>query len=111
MDEQKVRRPRRTAEQKAADIDAKIQKLNEDLESIEARRTAANQEFDAKAATVKERIAVLEQQKKDILAPKPPRKPRKTKKQKIQELIQTASKSGLKPEEIAERLGLAQTEE
>ena len=53
----------------------------------------------------------LEQQKKDVLAPKPPRKPRKTKKQKIQELIQTASKSGLKPEEIAERLGLAQTEE
>lgn len=52
MDEQKVRRPRRTAEQKAADIDAKIQKLNEDLESIEARRTAANQEFDAKAAAV-----------------------------------------------------------
>ena len=81
------------------------------MESIEARRTAANQEFDAKAAAVKERIAVLEQQKKDILAPKPPRKPRKTKKQKIQELIQTASKSGLKPEEIAERLGLAQTEE
>lgn len=111
MDEQKVRRPRRTAEQKAADIDAKIQKLNEDLESIETRRTAANQEFDAKAATVKERIAVLEQQKKDVLTPKPPRKPRKTKKQKIQELIQTASKSGLKPEEIAERLGLAQTEE
>lgn len=70
MDEQKVRRPRRTAEQKAADIDAKIQKLNEDLESIEARRTAANQEFDAKAAAVKERIAVLEQQKKDVLAPK-----------------------------------------
>lgn len=99
MDEQKVRRPRRTAEQKAADIDAKIQKLNEDLESIEARRTAANQEFDAKAAAVKERIAVLEQQKKDILAPKPPRKPRKTKKQKIQELIQTASKSGLESPE------------
>ena len=111
MDEQKVRRPRRTAEQKAADIDVKIQKLNEDLESIEARRTAANQEFDAKAAAVKERIAALEQQKKDVLTPKPPRKPRKTKKQKIQELIQTASKSGLKPEEIAERLGLTQTEE
>lgn len=111
MDEQKVRRPRRTAEQKAAEIDAKIQKLNEDLDNIEARRTAANQEFDAKSAATKERIAVLAQQKKDILAPKPPRKPRKTKKQKIQELIQSASKSGLKPEEIAERLGLAQTEE
>lgn len=111
MEEQKVRRPRRTAEQKAAEIDAKIQRLNENLEDIEVKRTAANQEFDAKAASVKERIAALEQQKKDILAPKPPRKPRKTKKQKIQELIQSASKSGLKPEEIAERLGLAQTEE
>lgn len=111
MDEQRVRRPRRTAEQKAADIDAKIQKLNEDLEGVEAKRAAAMQEFDAKVAAVKERIEALEQQKKEILAPKPPRKPRKTKKQKIQELIQSASKSGLKPEEIAERLGLAQTEE
>ena len=111
MDEQKVRRPRRTAEQRAADIDAKIQKLNEDLEGVEAKRAAAMQEFDAKAATVKDRIEALEQQKMEILAPKPPRKPRTTKKQKIQELIQTASKSGLKPEEIAERLGLAQTEE
>ena len=111
MDEQKVRRPRRTAEQRVADIDAKIQKLNEDLEGVEAKRAAAMQEFDAKAAAVKGRIEALEQQKKDILAPKPQRKPRKTKKQKIQELIQSASKSGLKPEEIAERLGLAQTEE
>ena len=111
MEEQKVRRPRRTAEQRAADIDAKIQKLNEDLEGVEAKRAAAMQEFDAKAASVKERIAALERKKKEILAPKPPRKPRKTKKQKIQELIQSASKSGLKPEEIAERLGLAQTEE
>ena len=111
MEEQKVRRPRRTAEQRAADIDAKIQKLNEDLEGVEAKRAAAMQEFDAKAASVKERIAALEQQKKEILAPKPTRRPRKTKKQKIQELIQSASKSGLKPEEIAERLGLAQTEE
>ena len=111
MDEQKVRRPRRTAEQRAADIDAKIQKLNEDLEGVEVKRAAAMQEFDAKAATVKERIEALERQKMEILAPKPPRKPRKTKKQKIQELIQSASKSGLKPEEIAERLGLAQTEE
>ena len=69
------------------------------------------QEFDTKVATVKERIEALERKKMEILAPKPPRKPRKTKRQKIQELIQTASKSGLKPEEIAARLGLAQTEE
>ena len=111
MDEQKVRRPRRTAEQRAADIDAKIQKLNEDLEGVEAKRAAVMQEFDTKVATVKERIEALERKKMEILAPKPPRKLRKTKRQKIQELIQTASKSGLKPEEIAARLGLAQTEE
>ena len=43
----------------------------------------------------------MEQKKKDILAPKPPRKPRKTKKQKIQDLIKSASKAGLKPEEKA----------
>ena len=60
---------------------------------------------------MKERIAALEQKKQDILAPKPPRKPRKTKKQKIQALIQSASKSGLKPEEIAQRLGLDQPED
>lgn len=110
MDEPKMRRPRRTAEQKTAEIDAKIQKLNQDMENIEAKRAAAMQEFDTKAASVKERIEALEQQKQELLAPKPPRKPRKTKKQKIQELIQCANKSGLKPEEIAERLGLNQAE-
>lgn len=111
MDEQKVRRPRRSAQQKADEIDAKIEKLNQDIDGIEAKRAAAMQDFDSKVASVKERIEVLTQQKAEILAPKPPRKPRKTKKQKIQELIQRASKAGLKPEEIAERLGFDQTEE
>ncbi len=111
MDEQKEKRTRRTPQQLADDIDAKIQKLNQDIEGLEAKRAAANADFDAKAATLKERIAILEQKKEDILKPKPPRKPRKTKKQKIQEIINLASKSGLKPEEIAERLGVGQTEE
>ncbi len=110
MDEQK-KRIRRTPEQLAEEIDGKIQKLNEDLETLAAKRDAANQEFDVKETAVKERIAALEQKKKDILNPKPPRKPRKTKKQKIQELIKSASKAGLKPEEIAQRLGLDQPEE
>ena len=52
----------------------------------------------------------LDKQKAAILAPKPPRKPRKTKKQKIQDLMKQAQKSGLKPEEIAERLGLTMNE-
>jgi len=111
MEEGKVRRPRRTAQQKADEIDAKIEKLNQDIEGLEVKRAAAMQDFDTKVAAVKERIDALVQQKTELLAPKPPRKPRKTKKQKIQEIIQFANKSGLKPEEIAERLGLEQAEE
>ena len=68
-------------------------KLNQELETIAAKRAAANEEFDKKETSVKGKIAALEQKKKDILAPKPPRKPRKTKKQKIQDLIKSASSS------------------
>ncbi len=110
MDEQKVRRTRRTPQQLLEDIDAKIQKMEQDIEELAAKRDAANADFDAKEATIKNRIAALEQRKEDILKPKPARKPRRTKKQKIQEIINLASKSGLKPEEIAERLGVGQTE-
>lgn len=110
MEEGKARRPRRTAQQKADEIDAKIEKLNQDIEGLEVKRAAAMQDFDTKVAAVKERIDALVQQKTELLAPKPPRKPRKTKKQKIQEIIQLANKSGLKLEEIAERLGLEQAE-
>lgn len=48
----------------------------------------------------------MEAKKKEILAPKQPRKRRKSKKQKLQEIVQQAQKSGLKPEEIAELLGI-----
>ncbi len=108
MDEQTTKRPRRTPQQMAVAVDSKIQQLNQELETLAAKRAAANEDFDKKEAAIKERIAVLEQKKKDLLAPKPPRKPRKTKKQKIQDLIKSASKAGLKPEEIAQRLGLDQ---
>ena len=111
MDEQTAKRTRRTPQQMAADVDSKIEKLNQELETIAAKRAAANEEFDKKETSVKGKIAALEQKKKDILAPKPPRKPRKTKKQKIQDLIKSASKAGLKPEEIAQRLGLDQPED
>ena len=107
---QTTKRVRRTSQQIAEEIDVKIQKLNQDLETLAAKRAAVNEDFDKKAAAVKEKIAGLEQRKQDLLAPKSSRKPRKTKKQKIQELIKTASKAGLKPEEIAQRLGLDSTE-
>ena len=108
MDEQTAKRTRRTPQQMAEDVDSKIEKLNQELETIAAKRAAANEDFDKKETSVKGKIAALEQRKKDILAPKPPRK---TKKQKIQDLIKSASKAGLKPEEIAQRLGLDQPEE
>lgn len=63
--------------------------------------------FDDKVAAAEKRIKSLEAKKSEILAPKPPRKPRKTKKQKIQEILKEAQKKGLKPEEIAERLGIS----
>lgn len=110
MDEQR-KRTRRTPEQLAEEVDSKIQKLDNELVALAAKRDAANEEFNKKETAIKERIAALEQKKKDILKPKPPRKPRKTKKQKIQELIKNASKAGLKPEEIAQRLGLDQPED
>lgn len=111
MDEQKAKRIRRTPEQIAEELDVKIQKLDQDLANLEEKRAAANAEFDAKAAAIKERIELFNQKKKHVLSPKTQRKHRKSKKQKIQELINCASKSGLKPEEIAKLLGLEETEE
>ena len=78
MDEQNTKRTRRTPQQMAEAVDRKIEKLNQELESLAAKRDAANEDFDKKETAVKERIAALEQKKKDILAPKPPRKPRKS---------------------------------
>ena len=48
---------------------------------------------------------LVEAKKAEILAPKK-RKPRKTKKQKLEAILKQAQKAGLKPEEIAERLGV-----
>ncbi len=107
MDENEIRRVRRTPEQRAADIDAQIAEQENSIARIEERKQAAVAEFDRKIETVQKRIAVLQEKKKALLAPKPPRRPRKTKKQKIAELLKEAQRSGLKPEEIAERLGIS----
>ncbi len=106
MEENKAKRIRRSPEQLAADLDTKIEALKGRLDVIEAERAAANEKFDIKTAEVNDRIKALMNKQKSLLAPKPPRKPRKTKKQKIQDLLKQAEKSGLKPEEIAERLGI-----
>ena len=106
MEEQKAKRTRRTPEQMIEAIEAKMQKLTQEIEAIEEKRMATNQEFDQRVEAVKGKIAAMEQRKKEILAPKPPRKPRKTKKQKIAEIVKQAQKSGMKPEQSAEALGV-----
>ena len=93
-------------EERIAEIDSKIQELSNQIQVIEDKKQKAVAAFDDRIAKVQARIEGLNKQKTDILSPKPPRKPRKTKKQKIQDLIKQAQKAGLKPEEIAERLGL-----
>lgn len=106
MDEQMKKRVRRTPEQLAAGFDEKIAKLNQDLAANENKREAAMQSFDRKATEINAKIEEYIKRKEAVLAPKPRRKPRKTKKQKIDEIVKLAVKSGLKPDEVAEKLGI-----
>lgn len=68
------------------------------------RRSAEERiaEIDKKIAAHKASIAVLEEKKKAILNPKP----RITKAAKMKAIIEGAKKSGMSPEEIAEKLGI-----
>ena len=106
MDEQMKKRVRRTPEQLAAGFDEKIAKLNQDLAANENKREAAMQSFDRKATEINAKIEEYIKRKEAVLAPKPRRKPRKTKQQKIDEIVKLAVKSGLKPDEVAEKLGI-----
>lgn len=104
MAETENKRQRRTPQERAAEVDSKIEKLNQSIAEIEAKKQAVVVEHDTKIAAVQKRIKALESKKQEILAPKPPRKPRKTKKQKIQEIVKLAMKSGMSVEEIADQL-------
>lgn len=110
MSENETKRARRTPQELAAAVDAKIQALEESIISIEEKKQAAIDDFDSKIKAVRVKIAGLEEKKAAILAPKPPRKPRKTKKQKIADILKKAQKSGMKPDEIAAALGIEMEE-
>ena len=56
--------------------------------------------------STKEKIAKLEAKKKDVLTPKK-RKSRKSKADQIKLLVKQAQKSGMKLDEIADKLGMA----
>lgn len=104
MDEKK--RVRRPAEERAKEIDEKIEKLQQSLNDLDDKRMEAMAEFDNKEASIKNKIAMLAQKKDDILSPKPIKRTRRSKKQKIADILKQATKAGLKPEEIAELLGV-----
>ena len=103
MAEQK--RVRRTPEQIAADIDGQISKLEENIRGLEEKKIAACAEI----AAVQEKAAKLAERKKEVLSPKK-RKPRKSKAERIRELVKQAQKSGMKLDEIAEKLGMPLSE-
>lgn len=107
MSDSNKKRVRRTLQERMCDIDLKIEELEQQLQVIDEKKQEAVAVFDAKIAKVEGKISALNKKKSAMLSPKPPRKPRKTKKQKIQDLMKQAQKAGLKPEEIAQRLGLS----
>lgn len=100
------KRVRRTPQQMAQDLDAQMEKLNASIAELEEKKVASAAVFDGKIATVRGKIKKLEAKKKDVLAPKK-RKTRKTKAQQIKDLVRKAQKAGLKPDEIASRLGVS----
>lgn len=103
MAESENKRPRRTPQERAAEMDSKIEKVNEFITELEGKKQAAIADYDAKITAAHERIKTLEAKKQEILSPKPLRK---TKKQKIQEIIKLAMKSGMSVEEIAGQLNV-----
>ncbi len=104
MEEKK--RVRRSAEERILEINEKIEKFEQSLVELDDKRAEAMIAFDEKEANLRDKIQQLQLKKEDILSPKPIKRTRKSKKQKIADLVKLANKSGLKPEEIAERLGI-----
>ena len=103
MSEEK--RIRRTPEQIAADLDIQIEKLKNSILELESKKAFSVTEFDNKIAAVQEKTIKLENKKKDVLTPKK-RKPRKSKAEQIKLLVKQAQKSGMKLDEIADKLGM-----
>lgn len=104
MEEKK--RIRRPAEERAQELDEKIGKLLQSLQDLDDKRMEAMAAFDEKEKSIKNKIALMEEKKDNILSPKPIRRTRRSKKQKIADILKQATKAGMKPEEIAELLGV-----
>ena len=101
MAESENKRTRRTPQERAAEVDEKIAKIDQSIKELESKKASVVAEYDAKITATQDRIKSLEEKKAEILAPKPPRK---TKKQKIQQIVNLAMKNGMSVEEIAGQL-------
>ena len=102
MSETVKKRVRRPVAERAAEIDVKVEALKDSIDEMEQKKMESAALFDQKIAKIQAKIKALQAKKE--------RKLRRTKKQKIQEILTQASKSGLKPEEIADRLGVSLSE-
>ena len=69
MSEPEKKRVRRTPQERAAEIDAKIEKVNETLRALENKKQSVIATYDEKIKTASERIKTLEEKKAAILAP------------------------------------------
>ena len=104
VSETENKKVRRTTEERIAEVNAKIEKLNGQIQNLEEKKQETVTAYNDRIAKVMDRVKELEKQKAAILAPKPPRKQRKTKKQKIQEIVKLALKNGMSVDEIADQL-------
>lgn len=103
MEEKK--RIRRSAEERVAEIDEKIEQFNKSLDALADKREEVNTEFDEKEKKIEEKIKTLTKKKESILSPEPKkRRTRMTKKRKIEAIVKKAIEGGFTVDEIAELL-------
>lgn len=110
MEQNENKRRRRSKEERAAEIDARLEKLRSSLNEIAAEREAAKSALDTKEKALKDKIKALEGKKKDILNPSSAPKQRMTRKRRIEALINKANKAGFSLDEIEQLLSLDEPE-
>ena len=87
-------------------MDVQIEKLKDSILELEKKKRRLPPNLITRSPLLKKKIAKLEAKKKDVLTPKK-RKPRKSKADQIKLLVRAGTKSGMKLDEIADKLGMA----
>lgn len=72
MAESENKRTRRTPQERAAEMDEKIAKIDQSIKELESKKESVVAEYDAKITAARERIKSLEAKKQEILAPSRP---------------------------------------